>query len=181
MSDDLSSSVIRMIRASAAALAIACASLVYFSNEPKVSALSSRLAETSTVLRSDDIIFSTIGRLRAQRDFFRRRYARMLRRDVEGSFLRDLDANVRRHKTDVISTTAQRDTAEGFAGTTDTGLRHIDLTLELRGRYRNLLSTIANLSTGNQIVDVLSVSLRRTDSGLIARVPIRLFEEEPAR
>jgi Tfp pilus assembly protein PilO len=181
MSDDLSSSVIRMIRASAVACAIACASVVYFSNEPKVSALSTRLDETSTVLRSDDIILSTVGRLRAQRDFLRRRYARMLRRDVEGTFLQDLDANVRRHKTDVISTTAQRDMAEGPAGNTDTGLRKIDLTLELRGRYRNLLSTIADLSAGNQIVDVRAVSLRRTDSRLIARVPISLFEEEPTR
>ncbi len=181
MSDDPSSSVIRMIRVSAVACAIVAAAVVYFSSEPKVATLSARLDETSAVLRSDDIVLSTIGRVRARRDLLQRRYARMLRRDAEASFLRDLDADVRRHGADVISTTAQRNDAGPADDASDTGLRRIAFTIELRGSYLNLLDATANLSTGHQIVDVRSVSLRRSDNQLVARIPIVLFESDAAR
>ncbi len=179
MSDDPSTSVVRLIRASAVACAIATATVIYLSNEPKILALSNRLEETNAVLRSDDIVLANTGRARAQRDLLRRRYARKLRRGVEAAFIRDLDANVRRHGADVMSTTAERSDESAADG--ETGLQRIDLTIELRGNYRNLLGTIANLSAGNQVVDVRSISLRRADTSLIARVPISLFEVSEAR
>jgi hypothetical protein len=105
----------------------------------------------------------------------------MLHRGVEAVFIRDLDANVHRHGADVLSTIAQRDRADGSTADGETEMRRIDLTIELRGSYRNLLGTIADLSVGDQIVDVRSVSLRRADTSLIARVPISLFEASEAR
>jgi len=181
VSDDPSSTVIRMIRVSAVACAIVAAAIVYFSSAPKLAILSARLDETGAVLRSDDIVLSTVGRVRARRDLLQRRYARMLRRDAEASFIQDLDANVRRHGAAVISTTAQRGGAEEASDDGDTGLRHIAFTIELGGSYRNLLAATAKLSTGNQMVDVRSVSLRRADNRLIARIPIVLFEADTDR
>jgi hypothetical protein len=105
----------------------------------------------------------------------------MLRRGVEAAFIRDLDANVRRHGADVMSTTAERDGSDGSAGDAETGMRRIDLTIELRGSYRSLLGLISDLSAGNQVVDVRSISLRRADTSLIARVPISVFEASEAR
>jgi Tfp pilus assembly protein PilO len=181
MSDDPSSSVIRLIRVSAVACAIVAATAVYFSNEPRLATLSAHLDETRAVLRSDDIVLSTIGRVRAERDLLRRRYARLLRRDVEATFIGDLDANVRRHAANLISTTVRRDSSGGPDDDADTGMRRIPLTIELRGSYRNLLDATADLSNGNQIVDVRSVSLRRADNRLIARIPVVLFEADAAR
>jgi hypothetical protein len=181
VSDDPSTSVVRLIRASAIACAIATAAVIYLSNEPRISTLSNRLEETNAVLRSDDIVLANIVRERARRDLLLRRYAPTLRRGVEATFVRDLDANARRHGADVISTSAERDSSGGSAADGATGTRRIDLTIELRGSYRNLLSTIANLSDGNQIVDVRSISLRRADTNLIARVPISLFEAAEVR
>jgi hypothetical protein len=167
-----------MIRVSAIACAIGAAALVYFSSEPKLSALSDHLAETSAVLRSDDIVLSNVARVRAQHDLLQHRLSRILRRDVEATFIRDLDSDARRHAADVVSTTAQHDGVEGTTDDADTGLRHFDFTIELRGGYRSLLATIANLSSGNQMVEVRSISLRRSDRSLIARVPIVLFEAD---
>ncbi len=181
MNDDPAFHVVRLIRASAVACAIATAAVIYLSNEPRISALSNRLEETNAVLRSDDVVLANTERARAQRDLLRRRYARMLHRGVEAIFIRDLDANVHRHGADLLSTTAQRDGADGSPADGETEMRRIDLTIELRGSYRNLLGTIADLSVGDQIVDVRSVSLRRADTSLIARVPISLFEASEAR
>ncbi len=181
MSDDSSSSIVRLIRTSAVACAIATAAVIYLSNESKISALSNRLEEANAVLRSDDIALASIGRVRSQRDLLRRRYAPMLRRGVEAAFIRDLDTNVRRHGAEVMSTTSQRDGVDGSAELGETEMRRIDLTIELRGSYRNLLSTIAAISAGNQVVDVRSVSLRRADADIIARVPISLFEASEGR
>jgi len=181
VSDDPSTSVVRLIRASAIACAIATAAVIYLSNEPRISTLSNRLEETNVVLRSDDIVLANSGRARARLNLLRRRYDRMLRRGVEAAFIRDLDADVRRHGANVVSTTAERDGSTGSAADGETAMRRIELTIELSGSYRSLLGTIANLSDGRQIVDVRSISLRRADTSLIARVPISLFEASEAR
>jgi len=51
--------------------------------------------------------------------------------------------------------------------------------VELRGRYRNLLTAIGDLSLGSAVVDVGNPSIRRDGGVLLATIPITI--DEPAR
>jgi hypothetical protein len=80
----------------------------------------------------------------------------------------------------VVSTSASREPAANAAKGDDELFTRVDLTVELRGTYRDLLATIVDLSLGGAIARVAGPSFRRTGSALVATVPVTLFEPLPA-
>jgi hypothetical protein len=172
--------VLRLIRIATAAGAILAGYLAYVAAQPETDALTGRLDAARAELGSDDVAFAEIGRLRAERDLLRARYADALRGNPEAVFLRDLGAATRRHGVGVVSTSASREPAGPAANGDDALFTRVDLTVELRGAYRDLLATIVELSLGTAIARVGGPSFRRTGTTLVASVPVTLFEPLPA-
>jgi Tfp pilus assembly protein PilO len=163
----------RLIRIASVACAILAGALVYLRFEPDLDATRAQIDDARDELRSEDVVFADVPRLRSERAALRERYARLFLQNPEAVFLRDLDAAVRRHGVEVVSSRAGRATQ---APVTTTAPPQIPLTLELRGSYRDLLATIVDLSRGDEIVEVDAPSLRRDGDALIASVPVAVFE-----
>jgi Tfp pilus assembly protein PilO len=162
----------RLIRIASVACAILAGALVYLRFEPDLDATRAQIDDARDELRSEDVVFADVPRLRSERAALRERYARLFAQNPEAVFLRDLDATVRRHGVEVVSSRAGRATHPPGAAAAP----QIPLTLELRGSYRNLLATIVDLSRGDEIVEVDAASLRRDGDALIASVPVAVFE-----
>lgn len=181
----------RLIRIVTAACAIAAGALVYLRFEPDVQSVSAEADDARAELRSDDVVIAEMPRLRGERDALRRRYDRLFAQDPEALFLRDLDADARRHDVAVVSTSTLAGSAAGAgeppASRGERGERgdspfpQISLTLELRGAYRALLETVGDLSRGSEIVSVGQPSLRRDGAALVASVPITIYEPQAIR
>jgi len=172
--------VVRLIRIATAAGAILAGYLAYVFAQPETAALTGRLDAARVELASDDVVFAEIGRLRAERDLLRARYADALRGNAEATFLRDLGAATRRHGVSVVSTSASREPAGSVTDGDDELFTRVDLTVELRGAYRDLLATVVDLSLGAAIARVAGPSIRRAGTTLVATVPVTLFEPRPS-
>jgi hypothetical protein len=165
--------------------------LVYQLGEPGVEAARLRLEEANAQLRADDALFAERTPLETAAARLRLRYRSALSVNSQAAFVRDLDANVRRHGVTIVATSfrpAPTTTADSrrfnaflppHADATEARLDEIfdasDVTLQLRGSYRALLATISELSTGSQIVRVDIPSLRRDGASIVATVPATLL------
>jgi hypothetical protein len=197
--------------------------LVYCAYQPQIDALALRLEDDESELRSGDIAYSELPRLRRERDTLARRYDGAFVHAAEATFLRDLAATARRHDVALVSTSVVQDTTAGPNGSNglivsndsngasisnasngSSGsfgsngsnssaasnssnnsnvlnrklLEATHATLELRGRYVDLLAAVADLSTGAEMVGVDAPALHRDGDAIVASVPVTLYEPE---
>ncbi len=184
--------VSRLIRIATLLFTLLAGSLVYIAYEPRIGALDAQLDDAESELRSDDIAFSEIPRLRAERAQLASRYDELFTRSGDAAFLRDLAADVRRHGVDVVSTTVAPDDSNTVAtdgsitvapDSSTSGVhdrrahfRRAHVTLELHGSYAHLLATIADLSGRAVLVRVDAPALRRDGAAITASIPVTLVE-----
>jgi len=167
----------RLIRIVTLFSAILGGALVYFTFEPDIDGLSLRLADTDSELRSDDVAFSEITRLKAERVELFDRYAQLFTQNPQAIFLRELTANVRRHAVTLVSTSVADDRSIPRDRNIQLpAFRETHLTVEIEGRYRDLLAAIADMSASSQLVEVGEANMNRDGKLVIASVPIVLFE-----
>jgi hypothetical protein len=171
----------RLIRIATLLFAILAGSLAYLAYEPAVDALQTRLADTQAELRSEDVAFAEISRLRAERIALARRYDPIFAQNAQANFLRELSATVRRHDVALVSTSVAEDVnpATSPTPTLRALLRQTQASLELRGSYAHLLATVSDISRGSGIVGTGEPTLRRATGSIVATVPVTIYE--PAR
>jgi len=165
----------RLIRIVTLLVAVAAAAAVYLTYQPQIEALQQRIDDNNNELRSDDVVFSGAAALRGERAQLAARYAALLAQDAQAVFVRELATIVARNGVRLVSTNVTPDDATEArgAGTPFTKTR---VSLELRGPYRRLLATIADLSLGSEIVEVRAPSLAREGPGVLAKVPVTIYE-----
>jgi len=168
----------RMLRTATLIFSLLAGAVVYFAYQPQIDVLASRLQDDESELRSGDIAFSELPRLRRERAALARRYDGAFAHAAEATFLRDLASTVRRHDVTLVSTSVVQDTTAGPNGSNKTLLEATHATLELRGRYVDLLAAVADLSAGADMVGVEAPALHRDGSSIVASVPVTLYEPE---
>jgi hypothetical protein len=169
--------VSRMIRIATLLLTLLAGSLVYCAYEPSIGALDTQLDDAESELRSDDVAFSEIPRLRAERAELASRYDEPFRRSEDAAFLGAVAAAVKRHDVVLLSTTVAAD-EPAATETVDRRphFRRTSLSLELHGSYSHLLATIADLSGAADIARVGIAALRRDGAAITASIPVTLVE-----
>jgi len=170
----------RLIRLATLLSSVAAGAVVFFAYEPRTELLAQRLDDTETALRSDDIAFAEIPRLRVERDRLARQYT-FIARDAEAVFLRELASNVHRHALTLLSTTASQSDVPNRSSGDGVTFHATDLTLELGGSYEHLLAGLSEMSLGSEMVGVEAPSLRRDGPRLVATVPVTIYEPLDAR
>lgn len=167
----------RLIRIATLLFTLLGGSIVYFAFAPSIDALQQRIDDGQATLRSDEVAFSEVPLVRAERDALARRYATLFGQNPEAVFLRELSSTVRRNGVALLSTTVTRD-ANGAKNESPSSslLAPTLLQIELRGSYAHVLGAIADLSLGSEIVNVGAPSLRRDDDAVIASVPVVIYE-----
>lgn len=165
----------RLIRTVTVLLAIVAAVCVYATYQPQIDAAQRRIDDDNRALRSDEVAFSEFVSLRAERALLARRYESLFSQNAQAVFVRELATTVRRNGVALVSTNvSQEDPNDAHAAAGIFTKTH--LTLMLRGSYRRLLTAIAELSTGSEIVDVQMPNLARDGSAVVATVPIDIYE-----
>ncbi len=172
------SGLTRLIRTATLLFGILAGALVYATFEPRVDATQRQLDNDESMLRSDEVAFAEVPRLRSECDQLAKRYAELFSENPEALFLRELSAVARRHGVTIVSTSLASDQA-GSRSASGTFFQRTPMQVELRGRYRNLLTAIADLSLGSAVIDVGNPSIRRDGGALLAAIPITI--DEPAR
>ncbi len=165
----------RLIRLATLLLTVAAGAAVFFAYEPRTELLSQRLDDTETALRSDDIAFSEIPRLRIERGQLAKQYT-FVARDAEAVFLRELASNVHRHALTLLSTIASLTDLPNRSSGDGLTFHATDLTLELAGSYEHLLAGLSEMSLGSEMVGVEAPSFRRDGLRLVATVPVTIYE-----
>ncbi len=165
----------RLLRILSAGAAVLAGAVVYASYEPQIDALRARVDDARSEVRSGDTIIADVERLRAERGAFERRYARLLAQNPQAVFLRELAATVRRHGVDLTGSSLGHPRVDPHDDALGT-FKRVPLTLQIRGSYRSLLATIADISSGSEIVSVDTPSLQRDGDAVIATVPVAIFE-----
>lgn len=167
--------VTRLIRIAALLFSIAAACGVYATFEPQIDALVQRVDDNNSELRSDEVAASNATALRGERAHLAVRFATLVAQNPQAVFVRELATAVRRNGVTLLSTVvtapAPGDVPEAGALFTKT-----HLSVGLRGSYRRLLTTIADLSAGSEIVEVLPPSLTRERDEISATVPLDIYE-----
>jgi len=87
----------RLVRTATLLFGILAGALVYATFEPRVEAAQRRLDDDQSMLRSDDVAFAEVPRLRSERGQLAKRFAELLSENPEALFLRELSAVARRH------------------------------------------------------------------------------------
>lgn len=169
----------RLIRIATLLFALLAGTLVYLTFAPVVDGLRQRIDDAQATLRSDEVAFSEVAHVRAEREDLARRYARLFAQNPEAVFLRELSANARDKHVTLLSTSVTRDNLPANAPGSSTLLAPTHVALELRGSYRNVLAAIGDLSLGSEIVDVAAPSLRRDNDAVIASIPVTIYEPDP--
>jgi hypothetical protein len=168
----------RLIRIATLLFAVLAGCLVYFAYEPFVDGAQTKLEDGQAELRSEDVAFAEIPRLRAERIALARRYDPIFALNAQASFLRELAQTVRRHNVTLVSTSVEPDASplKDPATTLPALLRQRQVSLELRGTYPHLLATVAEVSRGPGIVGAAEPTLRRAEGAIVATVPVTLYE-----
>ena len=169
--------VIRLIRIAAALFSFAAAFGVYATFEPQIDALLQRVDDNNSELRSDEVAASSATALRGERARLAERYATLVAQNSQAVFVRELATAVRRNGVTLLSTVVTAP-SPGDAASPGALFTKTHLSVGLRGSYRRLLTTIADLSAGSDIVEVLPPSLtRETGAGDVsATVPLDIYE-----
>ncbi|GAC1442288.1 MAG: hypothetical protein NVS2B3_08290 [Vulcanimicrobiaceae bacterium] len=168
--------VSRLIRIAALGCTAIAVALVYVWYAPQIDALQARIDDGRSELRSDETTFDQAPALRAQRSRLAARYATLLAQNPEAVFVRELATTVRRHHVTLVSTNVTQETALPEPQAASIPFSRARVEIELRGTYRALLGTVADLSTGSEIVEVREPNLRREGDQLAATVPVTVYE-----
>jgi hypothetical protein len=167
---------IRFARLAMLATAVVVVAVTYASFEPRIDALYVRVENDELELRSDAIALSELSRLEVERRRLARRYALRFSRNAEAVFLSELDVDARRHGVAILSSSLGATNGSAPTSPETAKMHHEALALELSGTYRGLLTTIADLSRGSQIVDVGNPSLRLDHNRVVADVPVLIAD-----
>lgn len=169
----------RLIRVATLLLALVAGTLVYFAFAPIASDLQRRIDDAQATLRSDEVAFAEIARVRAERDELAHRYSTLFSQNPEAVFLRELSAAVRAHGVTLVSTAVTRDANVSKAAVATTALLvPTRMQIELRGSYPRVLATIGDLSLGSEIVFVEAPSIRRDANDVVASIPLTVYEPD---
>jgi Tfp pilus assembly protein PilO len=168
----------RLIRIASLLFAILAGALVYFAYQPQIDGLQTRLDDAEAQLRSEEVAFTEMPRLRAERFALAERYDALFEQNPEAVFLRELASTVHRHDVRLVATSVTPDaTAEnGPAAAHPALFKQTGVSLELRGTYAHLLGAIGDLSRGSEIVGVDPPTLRRDGDAVVASVPVTIYE-----
>lgn len=160
-----------------ATLLVACAAgvLIYLARTPEIDTASARLASTESMLRSGDVAIAEIPAMRKSRDVLAARYHDRLAQNAETSFLGEL-GRLAIHEHVTIVRTSAPDSAIPRAATAAGAFVATPLSVELRGSYRHVLTTIARLSAGSAIVRVDAPNVTRVEGDVDATVPVVIYE-----
>ncbi len=167
--------VSRLIRIAALACTLAAGVLVYAAYAPVVETLQARIDDGRNELRSDDLAINAATALRGERARLARRYASLLAQNSQAVFVRELATTVHRHRVALVATNVSQETSTA-TDTTSIPFSRTHMTIDLRGTYRTLLATIADLSTGSEIVEVREPSMHREGTEIAATVPVIIYE-----
>ncbi len=170
----------RLIRIAALALTVLAVALVYANYTPQIDALQARIDDGRNELRSDDEAFAEATALRGERARLAQRYASLFAANPEAVFVRELATTVHRHHVQLVDTNVTQDAESTDAGATGVPFSRARVSIGLRGTYRTLLGTIADLSTGSEIVEVREPNLRRDGDAIVATVPLVIYEPQHA-
>lgn len=165
----------RLIRIATFLVSVAATAAVYLTYQPQIEAVQQRIDENNDELRSDDVAFHEANLLRGERATLSARYASLFAQDAQAVFVRELATTVRRHGVELVATNVAPDDPSDARGASAL-FSKTQLALELRGSYRRLLTTIADLSLGSEIVEVRASSLSREGTELVAKVPLAIYE-----
>jgi Tfp pilus assembly protein PilO len=169
----------RLIRLATLSFALLAGTLVYFTFAPVAGGLQQRIDDAQATLRSDEVAFSEAPHVRDERDALGRRYAALFAQNPEAVFLRELSADVHASGVTLLSTSVTQDASGSKAGSTPNALlAPTRMQIELRGSYRRVLSAVAELSLGSEIVNVAAPSLRRDGDAVIASIPVTIYEPQ---
>lgn len=164
----------RLIRIATFLFAVAAGAGVYMTYQPQIEAMQQRIDDNNDELRSDDVAFNEAAVLRGERATLSARYASLFAQNPQAVFVRELATLVRRNGVRLTSTTVTpEDQSDPPASALFAKTR---LALELRGSYRRLLTAIADLSMGSEIVEVRAPSLARESGSVVAKVPVVIYE-----
>lgn len=166
----------RLIRVATFLASAVAAITVYVAYEPRVDELITRIDTGGDELLSDDAAFRSAALLRSQYAKLSAHYSSLEAHNPEAVFVRELATTVRRHGVSLVTTSAtqEQESSQSPGGTVLFG--RTLATLELRGPYRALLATIADLSMGSAIVEVRESSLHRDGNTIVADVPVVIYE-----
>jgi hypothetical protein len=171
----------RLIRVATLLLALFGGSLVFLAYEPRIVALQTTLEDTESELRSDDIAFAEVPRLRAERARLATHYEHLFGLSSEATFLRELATAVRRRGVDLVSTTVvPTDDASQVSAVQTSHFKETHLLLQVRGSYSNLLATVVDLSMESELVRIAVPTMRREGNDILATVPVTLLVPSPA-
>lgn len=166
----------RLIRIVTLLLSVAAVASVYAAYAPRIDALLARIDDGREELRSDEVARREATRLRAERVDLARTYAPLLSQNAEAVFVRELATMVRRRGVTLVSTNAASDSGSHEGEPAGASFSRVRLTVDLRGSYRALLATVAELSTGSEIAEVGEPNLRRDGDAIAATIPVVVYE-----
>jgi Tfp pilus assembly protein PilO len=166
----------RLIRIATLLFAILAGALVCFAYQPQVDGLQAKLDDAEAQLRSEDVAFAEVPRLRAERAELAQRYDALFEQNPEAVFLRELASTVQRHDVGLVATSVTADATSENGAAHPALFKQTGVSLELRGTYAHLLAAIGDLSRGSEIVGVDPPTLRRDRDAVVATVPITIYE-----
>ncbi len=172
--------VSRLIRIAAIALTVLAVALVYVSYAPQIDALQARIDDGRSELRSDAETFAQATALRGERARLAERYSSLFAANPEAVFVRELATTVHRHHVKLVDTNVTQDPESSDPSATSLPFSRAHVSIGLRGTYRTLLATIADLSSGSEIVEVREPNLRRDGDAIVATVPLTIYEPQHA-
>lgn len=155
------------------AVAAGAVSTAYVQTEPAISDAQLRLRSAELTLRSDEVTFAAMAQLRAEERRLRIRFGREFGIDPQARTLRALALVTRRHHLDFSSSQSAPGMPEGRAKPNE--FEDVHLNLELRGRYRDALAAIDELTRDCQIVRVESATLHRSAETLVLDLSIAIL------
>lgn len=165
----------RLLRIATFLFAVAAATGVHLTYQPRIDVLQQRIDDNNNELRSDDIAFAEATTLRGQRTQLANRYASIFAQNAQAVFVRELATTVHRNGVTLIATTVSQEGGND-AHVPGTLFAKTHVSMSLRGSYRRLLAAIADLSMGSEIVEVQPPNLARDGASVIATVPINIYE-----
>lgn len=168
----------RWARLATAGLAFGTAALIVAAYRPRFEATGAALASAELQLRSDEITLARLPEMTQRRTELATRYAAAFGGNPQAAFVRELGRTLDRHRVRLTSSVATEE-PDVASGGYRSAFPASKLSLELRGRYRDLIAVIAGLSHGGELVRVEAPSFHRDASELAADVPLTLYE--PAR
>ena len=180
----------RLVRIATVLSCIVAGSCVYFALGPYVESASQRVDGAELQLDSDRTTAFNVRALAEERGVLVRRYARLFAQNPEAVFIRGLASDAARHGVTLLSTSESKSDSPTTIPNTSTsgpslvpgdaamsiGAERTAISVSLRGRYRNLLATIGEMSLGPEIVRVDPPTLTRDRSEVTAIVPVTIFE-----